>query len=397
MTTLGVREPAVAGAVPLARLFMTAALVSASACAGCSSRSTSEQVPKADAAASFTGGRTFDGQYPIKALCTTGMVADMVRQVGNRHVEVIELEETADEVAEESSAGGDEVAVAVTVAVDGQRAAAGESAQEPAPSNEPAATGEPLVAIDQLMGAGVDPHLYKPSPGDNSRLSQADVIFYSGLHLEGKMSDLLEGMGRKKPALAITSQIDHDRLLSVGPNVYDPHLWTDAALWSQTAVAVALLLSEFDPTHADEYSRNAARYQAELTRLDSYCREQAARIPDGRDVLVTAHDAFQYLGRAYGLEVRSIQGISTESEAGVKEINDLVEFIADRKIKAVFVETTVSDRNVQALVEGCRANGHDIVIGGKLYSDAMGDEGTAEGTYVGMTRHNIDTIVAALE
>jgi manganese/zinc/iron transport system substrate-binding protein len=174
-------------------------------------------------------------------------------------------------------------------------------------------------------------------------------------------------------------------------------LWFDVSLWSEAVSVVADALAEFDPANAAEYRERAAKYRAELAALHEESKSRIAEIPKERRVLVTAHDAFSYFGRAYDMEVRAIQGISTESEAGLKEVNELVDFIAERKIKAVFVETSVSDRNIKALVEGCKAKGHEVAIGGELYSDAMGEPGTPEGTYAGMVRRNVDTIVNALQ
>lgn len=285
-----------------------------------------------------SSGGQFEGTYPMQVVATTGMVADLVRNVG------------------------------------GER-----------------------VAVTQLMGAGVDPHLYKASPGDVSLLSRAHIIFYSGLHLEGKMADVFVRMARMKPTHAVTESIDDAAVLETTDGAYDPHLWFDVSLWSQGVDVVRDALSAFDPAHAEEYERNAADYRQQLAELHDYAQTQLATVPKPQRVLVTAHDAFRYFGRAYGMEVRGIQGISTESEAGVKEINELVDFLAERKIKAVFVETSVSDRNVQALIEGARARGHQVTIGGELFSDAMGAEGTPEGTYAGMVRHNVDTMVNALK
>ncbi len=253
------------------------------------------------------------------------------------------------------------------------------------------------VVVDQLMGEGVDPHLYKPSTGDIARLDAADIVFYSGLHLEGKMGEIFARMAQRKPMVAVTAELPRERLLKVGTDQYDPHVWFDVSLWSQTLRIVTKTLIDFDPSNSQAYQAAANRYSAVLARLDDEAREQLARIPASRRVLVTAHDAFHYFGRAYDLEVKAIQGVSTESEAGVREINDLVNFIVAHGIKAVFVESSVSNRNVEALVEGAAAQGHRLVVGGELFSDAMGRPGTPEGTYAGMVRHNVDTIVAALQ
>jgi manganese/zinc/iron transport system substrate-binding protein len=253
------------------------------------------------------------------------------------------------------------------------------------------------VTVDQLMGEGVDPHLYKPSTGDIARLDAADIVFYSGLHLEGKMGEIFARMSARKPMIAVTEDLPKEKLLKIGTEHFDPHVWFDVALWSQTLRAVTKALTDIDPSNAGSYQAAGNSYSAVLSRLDVDTREQLARIPNSGRVLVTAHDAFHYFGRAYDIEVKAIQGVSTESEAGVREINDLVDFIVARGIKAVFVESSVSNRNVEALVEGAAAQGHKLVVGGELFSDAMGRSGTPEGTYVGMVRHNADTICRALQ
>jgi manganese/zinc/iron transport system substrate-binding protein len=253
------------------------------------------------------------------------------------------------------------------------------------------------VAVTALMGDGVDPHLYTASPADVAKLNRADAVFYSGLHLEGKLAELLERMSRRKPTIAVAERLPAERLLRDEFGASDPHVWFDVSLWSEAAGVVAAELARFDPTHADDYSANADAYRERLANLHEYAREQLSTIADDRRVLVTAHDAFQYFGRAYDTEVRGIQGISTDSEAGVGQVTELVAFLTERKIKAVFVETSVADSNVRSLLEGCRARGHTVAIGGTLYSDAMGPSGTPQGTYEGMVRHNVDTIVAALK
>jgi manganese/zinc/iron transport system substrate-binding protein len=282
--------------------------------------------------------KPFSGEYPIRIVCTTGMVADLVRKIG------------------------------------------GDS-----------------VAVTQMMGDGVDPHLYKASPGDVNQLSQADAIFYSGLHLEGKMSEVFERMARKKPAIAVADSIPANKRIDNDGDSFDPHVWFDVSLWREAGEVVRDRLKEFDPPHAEAYQKRADSYLSELAALHDETKTKLQTIPKERRVLVTAHDAFRYFGRAYDLEVKGIQGISTESEAGLKDVNDLVAFLVERKIKAVFVESSVPDKNVRALLEGCRARGHEIVIGGELFSDAMGKAGTPEGTYVGMVRHNVETIVKALK
>lgn len=250
-----------------------------------------------------------------------------------------------------------------------------------------------------LLGEGVDPHLYKPTRDDVVQLTRADVVFYSGLMLEGRMTDVFLKISRKgTPVFAVTDQLDEKFLLE--PEEFkghtDPHVWMDVSGWRAAVLAVAQSLRDLDPAHTAAYNGNANRYLAQLDELDAYAKRVLASIPKDRRVLITAHDAFNYFGRAYGIEVRGIQGISTESEAGVADINRLVDFIVARKIPALFVESSVSDKNIRALVEGCHARGHEVKIGGQLFSDAMGAPGSYEGTYVGMIDHNVTLIARAL-
>jgi len=252
------------------------------------------------------------------------------------------------------------------------------------------------VKVQQLMSAGIDPHQYKAAPADRIACDRADVIFYSGLHLEGKLADMFEKLAAKKPVYAVADKLPEASLLS-SDGAHDPHVWFDVSLWRQTIPVVRDALIEHDPAHAEEYRRNAAGYEAELDKLHEECKAALAGVPESQRVMITAHDAFEYFGRAYGVEVHGIQGISTESEASVKEVNRLVDLLVSRKIKAVFVETSVSERNINSLLEGCRAQGHEVRIGGELFSDAMGDKGTPEGTYPGMIRHNVKTVVEALK
>ncbi|HEY0155018.1 MAG TPA: zinc ABC transporter substrate-binding protein [Longimicrobium sp.] len=249
-----------------------------------------------------------------------------------------------------------------------------------------------------LMGPGVDPHLYKASEGDVRRLFRADVVFYGGLHLEAKMGEVLEEMGGRTRVVAVTDAIPRDRLLAPPEfqGSHDPHVWFDVSMWEMTVDTIASTLAAADPANAAAYRRNAAAYHARLDSLDAYVRAQAERVPRQQRVLVTAHDAFNYFGRAYGFEVRGLQGISTASEAGTGDVQALAEFIARRKIPAVFVESSIPRRTIEAVQEAVRDRGWDVRIGGSLYSDAMGNPGTPQGTYDGMVRHNIDTLVGAL-
>lgn len=255
--------------------------------------------------------------------------------------------------------------------------------------------------VEALIGEGIDPHLYQPTRNDVVKLQKADVVFYNGLLLEGRMTDILVRLARAdRPVRAVTEWIleESDYLLDMEdePDYNDPHVWMDVQGWMRAVPVIVETLAAFDPANADDYKANAAEYLTQLEELNVYVIESMASIPESQRVLVTAHDAFQYMGRAYGLEVRGIQGVSTESEAGVRDLENLVNFIVERKIPAVFVETSVSDKNVRALVEGARARGHSIHIGGSLFSDAMGAAGTYEGTYIGMIDHNVTTIVNAL-
>lgn len=253
--------------------------------------------------------------------------------------------------------------------------------------------------VTNIIGEGVDPHLYKPTRGDLINLNRADIIFYNGLMLEGKMADVLIRNARgNKPVIAVTEQLleGDEYVISEEEGNYDPHVWMDVKAWIAATNQIAKALSEYDPQNAAAYAANAQSYIKQLEKLDTYAKRVLGTIPESQRVLVTAHDAFSYLGRAYGIEVRGIQGISTDSEAGVRDIEDLVTFLVQNKIPAVFVESSVSDKNVRALIEGARARGHTVKIGGELFSDAMGAPGTYEGTYIGMIDHNVTTIANAL-
>lgn len=254
------------------------------------------------------------------------------------------------------------------------------------------------VKVTSLMGPGVDPHLYKASEGDVGRMTEADVIFYNGLHLEAKMGEVLEKMEGQIRTVAVTKGIDESELLAPPEfeGAFDPHVWFDVTLWMEAAKQVRDTLVELDPEHADDYQANAESYLAELSELHDYVKAQAETVPKDQRVLITAHDAFNYFGRAYDFEVRGLQGISTAAEAGTADVQDLAEFIAENKIPAIFVESSVPPRTIEAVQAAVKSRGFDVEIGGELFSDAMGDPGTPEGTYAGMVRHNIDTIVSSL-
>lgn len=278
------------------------------------------------------------GDYPIQITTTVGMVADIVRQVGGDHVQV-----------------------------------------------------------HQLCGSGVDPHLFRPTRDDIAALLNADVVFYSGLMLEGKLSSSLAKAARNRVVIPVTSRLPDSTLLDDSEaGHHDPHVWMDVAAWSECVQVVSDRLSNYDPQHRDDYARNTRRYRQQLAELDAYGKQAIGSIPESRRVLVTSHDAFHYFGRAYGLQVLGVQGLSTESEAGLQKINQLVRMLAEQQIQAVFVESSVPRKNMEALIEGVRARGHQVSIGGELFSDAMGEAGTYEGTYVGMLDHNITLVTRAL-
>jgi manganese/zinc/iron transport system substrate-binding protein len=255
------------------------------------------------------------------------------------------------------------------------------------------------ATVHALMGPGVDPHLYAPTRSDIAQLLAADAVFAAGLHLEGKMSDALaRAAAPTRPVVFLSETVDPTQLIHPDdlPDAHDPHLWMDPALWAQTIPAIRDTLAALDPDHAAGYRDRAAALESRLAQLDADTRAALHAVPPDARVLVTAHDAFHYLARRYGYEVVAIQGISTESEAGVRDIERLVDVLVSRRIPAVFVESTVSDRNIRALIAGAAARGHTVTIGGELFSDAMGPAGTPEGTYTGMIEHNARTIAAAL-
>ena len=250
-----------------------------------------------------------------------------------------------------------------------------------------------------LMGPGVDPHLYKATHGDLEKITQADVIFYNGLHLEGKMGTVFEKAARTRSVVAITEGSPGENLRSIPgyENTHDPHIWFDVRLWQQAVENIAKYLIDHDAANADYYRGNKERYLVQLDSLHHAVTRQLLTIPAKQRVLITAHDAFGYFGDAYKVEVRGLQGISTLSEFGLRDVTELVNFIIEREIKAIFVETSVSTKSINAILEGCQEKGWDVTIGGSLYSDAMGEEGSPEGTYIGMVNANVQTIVNALK
>lgn len=260
------------------------------------------------------------------------------------------------------------------------------------------AIGGDRVTVRALMGSGVDPHAYRQTRSDIVALAQADLVLWHGLYLEAQMEDFLRTLARDRRVRAVGESIPADQRIAHDDyaNRFDPHVWMDPALWRTVALSIRDALREADPASADLFTARAEAYLDRVDAVGAYARAVLATVPEDQRVLLTAHDAFNYFGRAYGFEVIGIQGISTESEAGLQRIAQLVDLLVSRQVAAVFVESSVSDRNIRALIEGAAAQGHSVVIGGELFSDAMGDPGTYEGTYVGMIDHNATTITRAL-
>lgn len=255
-----------------------------------------------------------------------------------------------------------------------------------------------------MMSPGVDPHLYKPTPRDVDRLAYADIVVCNGLHLEGKMADILKKVSRKRKVIEVATSIDPSKFIIThkdsgpdGHTVYDPHIWFDVRLWNSGIAGIGKELANYDSSHSGYYLKNLKAYTQKLDSLDSWTANQISTIPRNQRIMVTAHDAFHYFGKAYKIEVMGLQGISTVAEPGLKDISELVHLLTTKKIKAVFVETSVSEKAIQAVIHGCREKGHEVKIGGTLFSDAMGPQGTVEGTYNGMVRHNVETIVRGLK
>ena len=260
--------------------------------------------------------------------------------------------------------------------------------------------GGDRVEVTGLMGPGVDPHLYKASAGDVSALRDADVIFYGGLQLEGKMADLLDKLEETQTTVAVTKDLPRENLLEPPQQVaeqYDPHIWFDVKNWQTVSKTIAATLKEKDPEHAEHYDANLKRYLAELEETDGYVRDRIAEIPRERRLLVTSHDAFEYFGRAYDMDVAAIQGISTAAEATTADVNRVADLLVERDVKAVFVESSVPRQTIEAVLAAAAKRGQRARVGGELYTDAAGDEGTEEGTYVGMVRANADKIAEALK
>lgn len=261
-----------------------------------------------------------------------------------------------------------------------------------------AQVGGDRVEVRALMGPGVDPHTYRQTRSDIEAMIRADAVFWHGLYLEAQLEDFFHQLSTQKPVIALADTLPTEQL--IGSDDYaerkDPHVWMDPSLWAGVLEAARAELTKLDPAGAEVYQANAEVHLAEVASLGSYAKDVLATVPQEARVLVTAHDAFNYFGAAYEFEVMGIQGISTESEAGLAGIEALVSVLVDRKIGAIFVESSVSDRNVKALIEGAAAKGHAVTIGGELFSDAMGQPGSYEGSYIGMIDHNVTTIARAL-
>ena len=256
--------------------------------------------------------------------------------------------------------------------------------------------GGDRVKVTTLMIEGVDPHLFKPTRDDVARILKADLVFYSGLHLEGRMEETFEKLSSKgKSITPVTSEIPEALLLKEGA-VVDPHVWMNPALWASCTKTVSDSLGKKDPEGAAIYAANATRYATQLQSLETTLRSLIATIPDDQRVLITAHDAFQYFAKATGLTVMSVQGLSSSSEAGVADINRLVDAIVTHRTPAVFIESTLSEKNIRAVMEGAASRGFEVKLGGMLFADSMGKAGTPEGTYIGMIEHNVTTITQAL-
>lgn len=256
-------------------------------------------------------------------------------------------------------------------------------------------TGLPVAS---LMGPGMDPHGYRQTRSDIAKLARADLVLWHGLYLEAQMEDFLLQLARNRPVIAVAEALPRNLLRGNEDyaNRFDPHVWMDPTLWALVVAEIARALSSTLPSLAPQVATALPPYQAEIAKLDSYSREVLASVPPEARILISAHDAFGYFGRAYGFDVQGIQGLSTNSEAGLSRIAELVDLLVARRVPAVFVETSVSDRAVRALIEGAAAKGHSLRIGGTLYSDAMGPEGSYEGTWLGMIDANVTTIARAL-
>ncbi|TAF33896.1 MAG: manganese transporter [Cytophagales bacterium] len=247
-----------------------------------------------------------------------------------------------------------------------------------------------------LMSAGVDPHLYKASQGDMEKLSNADYIFYNGLHLEGKMHEVLQQIGEQKSVLAVSEGLPKEQLRLLGEGVYDPHVWFDASLWALCAQTASDALQKAYPSKAAYFKQNTTAYVASLNALHNSTKQRLSQIPTEKRVLVTAHDAFGYFSKAYGIEVKSLQGVSTVTEPGLRDVTELVNWLTERKIGYIFAETSVSDKGIKAVMDGCKQKGHALQNGGTLFTDALGADDSPSGNYIGMFEANVTQIIASM-
>lgn len=260
--------------------------------------------------------------------------------------------------------------------------------------------GGDQVEVNALMGPGIDPHLYQASAGDVTKMQQADIVVYNGLHLEGKMGDIFHSLKkREKAVICVEDGVDASFLLADenNPEIYDPHIWFDVAIWKEAATHIAERLSEIDPDNRENYALNLAAYLTELEHLEQYIVGRIEEVPQNQRVLVTAHDAFRYFGSAYGFDVMGLQGISTDAEAGTADVSHLAAFIAEHQIKAIFVESSVPPKNIEALQAAVKARNFQTDIGGELYSDSLGDAASGHDSYILTVKANVNTIVDALK
>lgn len=263
--------------------------------------------------------------------------------------------------------------------------------------------GEPMqiiggdrVEVVSLMGPGVDPHLYEATQGDIRTLEKAEIIFYNGLNLEGNMGEIFSKMQERKKSFAIAESIDEEKLLIDEDGALDPHIWFDLDLWKEALNEATEVLKEYSPEDANYFEENKENYFAQIDELKKEAKEKLSSIPDEQRILVTAHDAFGYFGRMYDIEVVGLQGLSTEDEVGLSDIQATIDLIIEKQVPSVFVESSVNQNSIKAVMEGASKAGLQVELGGELFSDAMGEEGTLEGTYLGMYRHNVNTVYEGL-
>ncbi|MCB9262959.1 MAG: zinc ABC transporter substrate-binding protein [Flavobacteriales bacterium] len=256
-----------------------------------------------------------------------------------------------------------------------------------------------FMEVNSLMGPGVDPHLYKASHGDIKKLDEADVIIFNGLHLEGKMTEMLENFQKKGRAIAVSDGLETKNIRTINEqaNVHDPHIWFDMKLWADGVKYVAEQLKSKFPQFAPKIDSNASHYLLEIDSVYTHCQSLIEGVAQQNRILITSHDAFEYFGRSFNFEVKGLQGISTISESGLKDVQDMINYIIQHQIKAIFVENSVPQKALLSVIESCTQKGHKVIIGGELFSDALGAERTPEGTYLGMVKYNVETIVKALK